>query len=684
MGNGSCAYRRWTQNSSKPNGTKENNIILNNRSPLNQHLKHISSEHVAIDIPEKSHLTDVRTSNSIKNRMKTFTYNPSKLHLTDSDDSNTFHPDDNIQEERRNLKQIPFFPDKSVTPSDHRTRVRNRGDGEQTLSQRKDELILRSGELSLSSQRTETNFTSITNNDNDISIGNNLKINGCHDNEKVSKKRDSSTFKIERENNYNSNSKLSAIVTKEKLIKRSDDDNNDNNNDHQTRNHKNIVMGSLSSKAPPAPTSSTSTTNKTKTTAISTPIPSPGNNNNNNKVIPINDTLEKIDVSGKQSKNRRGFSAHTCTDSLEPEFEYEKDNRKKQFEVIPIEETTNEVKEEPILKSNFIYKTKIDRRVTEKYKICALIGKGSFSNVVRATNHITNQSYAIKIMVKNDNTNDVANKEMEILSHIKHRNVVKFVDLIETRDKYYVVLELADGGELFDRIVENGPFDEPRAAKLMKQLLDAIEYLHGQRITHRDIKPENILYKEKSDNSRILLSDFGLASIKDKHSLDVMSTTCGTPEYIAPEVLSQSEYCSKVDCWASGVVCYIVLSGSMPFDDENRKELYRKILRNQYGYPEEFWLGVTETAKQFIDTLLVSNPSDRSTASDALKHEWIVTKGCPIKTKNKDLSRLNSASSSRPSSVKSTNYRVTTQDIKEILKLPEAEHFRRAISRHKL
>ena len=231
------------------------------------------------------------------------------------------------------------------------------------------------------------------------------------------------------------------------------------------------------------------------------------------------------------------------------------------------------------------YKAKFDPRVTAKYDIKALIGRGSFSRVVRVEHRITKQPYAIK-MVDRVQGKEVCESELNVLRRVRHMYIIQLIEVFESREKMYMVMELATGGELFDRIIAKGSFTERDATRVLHMVLDGVRYLHSLGITHRDLKPENLLYYHPGHDSKILITDFGLSAFR-KAGDGYMKTTCGTPEYIAPEILKRIPYSCQVDMWAVGVITYILLSGNMPFDDENRTRLYRLILKAKYSYAGE-------------------------------------------------------------------------------------------------
>ena len=231
------------------------------------------------------------------------------------------------------------------------------------------------------------------------------------------------------------------------------------------------------------------------------------------------------------------------------------------------------------------YRDKFDPRVTAKYDIKALIGRGSFSRVVRVEHRMTKQPYAIK-MIDRIQGKEVFEAELNVLRRVRHRFIIQLVEVFETPEKVYMVMELATGGELFDRIIAKGSFTERDAVRVLKMVLEGVEYLHGLGIAHRDLKPENLLYYHPGHDSKIMITDFGLSHMMSGPD-NFMRTTCGTPEYIAPEILARKTYNVQVDLWAIGVITYILLSGTMPFDDENRTRLYRIILKAKYSYAGE-------------------------------------------------------------------------------------------------
>lgn len=185
-------------------------------------------------------------------------------------------------------------------------------------------------------------------------------------------------------------------------------------------------------------------------------------------------------------------------------------------------------------------------------------------------------------------------------------------------------MELLTGGELFDSIVTKGSYTEAEAAEVIRDVCSAIAYLHDEGIVHRDLKPENLIYLDPSEGSPIKITDFGLAKYRSgKSKAAKMTTACGTPGYVAPEVLKNQPYGQEVDMWSVGVILYILLCGFPPFYHENTSQLYKQIKRGAYQFPDPYWNGVSDSAKDLIKLLLTVNPKLRYTAKQVLQHPWI-------------------------------------------------------------
>lgn len=183
-------------------------------------------------------------------------------------------------------------------------------------------------------------------------------------------------------------------------------------------------------------------------------------------------------------------------------------------------------------------------------------------------------------------------------------------------------MELLTGGELFDRICEKERYSEREARQVMFLMTNAIAYAHSKGVVHRDLKPENILLKSKDDDTSIKVADLGFAGILSSPT-QVMSTPCGTPGYVAPEVLSNKPYGSQCDAWSLGVIFYILLCGYPPFSDDNTERLFSLIQSGRYEMDPQEWGVISESAKDLVRKILVVDPSKRLTCDQILHHPWM-------------------------------------------------------------
>ncbi|XP_041655728.1 calcium/calmodulin-dependent protein kinase IGb [Cheilinus undulatus] len=261
--------------------------------------------------------------------------------------------------------------------------------------------------------------------------------------------------------------------------------------------------------------------------------------------------------------------------------------------------------------------------IQEIFDVMDELGSGAFSEVYMVKEKKTGKMFAMKCVKKKQKRDLNLENEIAVLRRIKHENVVGMEDFYESRTHYYLVMQLVSGGELFDRILDRGMYSEKDASSVIQQVLQAVSYLHQSGIVHRDLKPENILYFSQDENSKIMISDFGLSKMVDN---DIMSTACGTPGYVAPEVLAQKPYSKAVDCWSIGVITYILLCGYPPFYEETESRLFSKIMKAQYEFDSPFWDNISESAKDFIRNMMQKNPSMRYTTEQALRHPWIIGK----------------------------------------------------------
>ncbi|KAF9306262.1 Calcium/calmodulin-dependent protein kinase type 1 [Mortierella antarctica] len=252
-----------------------------------------------------------------------------------------------------------------------------------------------------------------------------------------------------------------------------------------------------------------------------------------------------------------------------------------------------------------------------------VLGVGTFATVKEIKLKSTGQSFALKIILKRtiQGKGGMLDTEIAVLSKVRHSNCVSLLEMFETEDAVYLVTDLAEGGELFDQLLQKGYYTEADAARLVHQILLGVEYLHRLDIVHRDLKPENLLFADKSENARLMITDFGLSKVLTGQN-DVLMTACGTPGYVAPEVLEQIGHGKPVDLWSLGVIAYTLLCGYTPFWGEDQTQLFENIISGEYQYEEAYWKDISPLAKSFIDSLLNVSAERRPTASQALNHPW--------------------------------------------------------------
>jgi len=251
------------------------------------------------------------------------------------------------------------------------------------------------------------------------------------------------------------------------------------------------------------------------------------------------------------------------------------------------------------------------------------LGSSAFGEVRKCSDKKTKTVYAVKILRKqklDPNSKNLLEREIAVMSKLHHPNIVQMIEAFDTLKKTYLILELVTGGELFDEIIaRDKPYFESDCIAMVTQMLRAISYMNSMGIAHRDLKPENILL---DNDHNIKISDFGLS--KD-FSSEAMSTSCGTPTYVAPEVLLGSVYDVQCDVWSLGVITYILLSSHIPFDGDGESEIFERILSACYSFPSPLWDSVSDKAKDFISKIFVVEPKQRMTADECLDHEWLTS-----------------------------------------------------------
>ena len=260
----------------------------------------------------------------------------------------------------------------------------------------------------------------------------------------------------------------------------------------------------------------------------------------------------------------------------------------------------------------------ITEPISKYYLIISDLGHGSYGQVKKVRHRQLNEIRAMKITNKKSGS---SKSEIEILRKISHPNITNVYEIFEDSKKYYIMMEYLQGGELFEAITSSGSFSEFSAAKIMKQLLSAVNYLHNNNIVHRDLKPENIMLtsEPKEGNYEIKLIDFGAARqfIPGKK----IKKFIGTSYYIAPEVLKEN-YDEKCDVWSCGVILYILLCGYPPFNGNTNIDIYHNIQTQNPNFSGDEWEDITYEAITLIKNMLNKNPNKRYSIDDCLKHKW--------------------------------------------------------------
>ncbi|CAH2295275.1 serine threonine- kinase Chk2 [Pelobates cultripes] len=269
-----------------------------------------------------------------------------------------------------------------------------------------------------------------------------------------------------------------------------------------------------------------------------------------------------------------------------------------------------------------------------KFIMSKTIGSGACGEVKLAFEKSTCKKVAVKIINKRkfmlSNSGDYErpiafDTEIEILKKLNHPCIIRIENFFDSEDFYYIVLELMEGGELFDRVVTSVRLKESTAKLYFYQMLLAVQYLHENGVIHRDLKPENVLLSSTNEECCIKITDFGQSKILGETSL--MKTLCGTPTYLAPEVLNTAGtagYSSAVDYWSLGVILFVCLSGYPPFSEQNGKmPLKNQIAGGNYTFIPAAWENVSPPALDLVKKLLVVDPEKRLTTKQALEHPWL-------------------------------------------------------------
>ncbi|KAF8523796.1 Pkinase-domain-containing protein [Hysterangium stoloniferum] len=265
-----------------------------------------------------------------------------------------------------------------------------------------------------------------------------------------------------------------------------------------------------------------------------------------------------------------------------------------------------------------------------QYRTGKTLGSGTYAIVKEAVHIKTGKYYACKVINKKlmEGREHMVRNEIHVLKKVSkgHKNIVTLHDYFETAHNLYLCFDLCTGGELFDRICAKGNYYEADAADLIRTILKAVQYIHDEGIVHRDLKPENLLFRSKDEDADIMIADFGLSRVMEEEKLKLLTEICGTPGYMAPEIFKKTGHSKPVDIWAIGVITYFLLCGYTPFDRENQQDEMHAIISRDFKFePKEYWAGVSETARDFVNVCLTVDPTLRPTAAEALQHRWLAS-----------------------------------------------------------
>ena len=237
----------------------------------------------------------------------------------------------------------------------------------------------------------------------------------------------------------------------------------------------------------------------------------------------------------------------------------------------------------------------------------------------------TQRDFAIKIIEK-DKCSELELQqfvaEIDILQDLSHPNIIQLVAHFDEVEHFSMVFEIMSGGDLFNRLVHVGTFDEIQARGICTSMLNAISYIHSKNIAHRDIKPENILFSSYNENHVLKICDFGFAKQENVHKPDSFTTMCGTRSYIAPEIMLSQRYGLKVDMWSIGIVAYMLLCGYEPFHCKNDDHVPQLVVTGSFSFEDKYWKGISDSAKDFIASLLQVDPCKRLSAKEAQQCQW--------------------------------------------------------------
>nr|XP_043611373.1 CBL-interacting serine/threonine-protein kinase 7-like [Erigeron canadensis] len=258
--------------------------------------------------------------------------------------------------------------------------------------------------------------------------------------------------------------------------------------------------------------------------------------------------------------------------------------------------------------------------ILNKYQLTRLLGRGSFAKVYHGRSLIDESSVAVKVIEKpviaNPSMEQLLVREVAAMRRLDHPNILKLHEVMATKTKIYLVMELATGGELFTQLARRGRMKENTARRYFQQIVSTLYFCHQNGVAHRDLKPQNLLL---DCDGNLKISDFGLSALPESHKDGLLHTACGTPAYSAPEIVRRKGYDgSKADAWSCGIILFMFLAGYLPFDDSNLANMYRKIHLREFVFPD--W--IPKQPRIIIQKLLDPNPKTRMSIETLMSLAW--------------------------------------------------------------
>ncbi|KAI3756783.1 hypothetical protein L1987_56606 [Smallanthus sonchifolius] len=258
--------------------------------------------------------------------------------------------------------------------------------------------------------------------------------------------------------------------------------------------------------------------------------------------------------------------------------------------------------------------------IFNKYHLTRLLGRGSFAKVYHGRSLIDNSSVAVKVMEKPATGDPTMEprlvREVAAMRRLNHPNILKLHEVMATKTKIYLVMELAAGGELFTQLTRRGRMKEATARVYFQQLVSTLHFCHQNGVAHRDLKPQNLLLDDKGN---LKISDFGLSALPESHKDGLLHTSCGTPAFTAPEIIRGKGYDgAKADAWSCGVILFNLLTGYLPFNDGNLPNMYRKMHTREIVFPD--W--ISKQPRVIIHKLLDPNPKTRMSVEKLMGLAW--------------------------------------------------------------